>query len=404
MITRRTLAGTATALALGGRARAQQRTRPIRIGVLTDMSGPFSDDNGPGSVVAAQMAAADAGGKVGNLPIEVMSADMQNKVDLSTSIAREWLDAQNVDVIMDVPFSPAMLAVSEIVRDKNGILVTTAGTSVTGPRCSANTVQWAFNLYSNVSVVVQSLSAAGAKTWFFITADYVFGQEIESLGRRFVAEAGGKVIGSVKHPAGVVDQSSAVVQAISSGADVIALANGGTDTQNTVKQLAEFGVIGGDKQRVTFFASGHAAITAMGLSKTQGVFVPYPWYAYLNEPSRAWTSRFMAASGGRLPHFQHASTYAFLTHYFKNMKADPSLRGAAALDAMRRQRTDDPLFGAGELRVNGSHVHPYYLLQVRKEGEVKEKYDIFNLVRTIPGEQAFQPLAESGCPLVKQAG
>lgn len=381
---------------------AAPRTEPIKIGILTDMAGPYSDDNGPGSVIAAKLAIADVGGKIGNLPIELISADMQLRVDLATTIARQWVDTQGVDLIMDVPSSAAALAVSEIVKSKDRILVTSgASTDITGKACNANTIQWAFNNYANASAVTRALLAEGGKTWFYITADYVFGIDLESMSKGIVEANGGKVVGVVRHPLGAVDQSSAVLQAISSNADVIGLANGGTDTQNTVKQLSEFGVSTNGKQKVAMFASGVRAIVAMGLEKTKGMYAQMPWYWDLNEGSRTFAERFMKESGGVPPSFQQASVYSSLTHYFKAMKQNPTTSGAEAVRTMKSMPTDDVAFGPGVLRVNGSHIHPFYLFLVKSPAESKGKWDILKFVAAVPGDKAFLPEKETGCPLAK---
>ncbi len=400
------LTASAFVLAISATAEAQQRKMPVRIGILTDMSGPFSDDHGMGSVAAAKLAIEDVGGSIGGYPVEVIFADMQNKVDVASTIAREWLDTKNVDVIMDVPFSPAALAVKDLVEQKDSILVTTAGTSMTGKRCNANTVQWAFNNYGNVKTVTQALSQAGAKSWFYITADYVFGKEMDEFGREFVKAAGGQVRGSVLHPNAATDLSSAVTTAIASGADVIGLANGGTDTQNSIKQLAAFGAIDSN-QKIAMFGSSLPAVVAMGLQNTHGVYMPLPWYWNLNDNARAWTDRFRKVAeplGFKItPSYQHASTFAFLTHMFKVLKTDPTLKGAALVTAMKKVPTDDQLFGKGELRVNGVHAHTYYLTQVKDPAESTSKFDVLKPVATVSGDDAFQPLAESGCALVQQA-
>ena len=381
---------------------AGARTEPIKIGVLTDMAGPYSDDNGPGDVIAAKLAIADVGGKIGNLPIELISADMQLSVDLATTIARKWVDIQGVDLIMDVPSSAAALAVAEIAKSKDRILVTSgASTDITGKACNANTIQWAANNYAYGSAMTKALLADGGKTWFYITADYVFGIDLETISKSVLKANGGTVLGGVRHPLGAVDQSSAVLQAISSNADVIGLANGGSDTQNTVKQLSEFGWTANGKQKVAMFTTSVPAVVAIGLEKAQGMYAQMSWYWDLNEGSRGFSERFMKESRGVPPSFQQASVYSSLMQYFKAMKQSPTMSGSEAVRVMKSMPTNDTVFGPGMIRANGSHIHPLYLFVVKSPAESKGKWDVLKFVAAVPGDKAFPPEGETGCHLTK---
>ncbi|MFY0577094.1 ABC transporter substrate-binding protein [Cystobacter fuscus] len=376
----------------------------IKIGVLNDQSGLYADMSGQSSVLAARMAVEDFGGKVNGTPVEVIAADHQNKPDIGANLARQWIDVDKVDVIVDVPTSSVALAVSEIVKGKNKVLLDSgAGTvELTGKACSPNTIHWTYDTYALAHGTGSAVVASGGDTWFFLTVDYTFGQSLEKDVADVVKASGGKVLGSVRHPLNTADFSSFLLQAQSSGAKVIGLANAGGDTINAIKAAREFGITeGGQKLAglLVFISDVHA----LGLPTAQGLRLTSPFYWDTNEQTRAFSKRFAERNGGRVPDMGHAGVYASVLHYLKAVQAlGADGDGRAVVARMKEMPTEDPLFGKGSIRADGRKLHPMSLYEVKAPGESKKPWDYYKLVRTIPAEQAFKPLAQSECPLVKK--
>ena len=389
--------------AWAGPASAQWTGNMVKIGVLSDMSSLYADITGPGSVLAARMAVEDFGGKLG-VPVEIVSADHQNKPDVGSNIVRQWIDRDGVDVIVDVPTSSVALAVNEIVREKNKVfLVSGAATSdLTGPKCSPNTVHWTYDTWALAHGTGSAVVKAGGDTWFFLTADYAFGHALERDTSEVVKASGGKVLGAVRHPLNTSDFSSFLLQAQASKAKIIGLANAGGDTINSIKQAAEFGVVkGGQKLAglLVFITDVHS----LGLRTAQGLLLTESFYWDLNDQTRAWSKRFAAKHDGKMPSMVQAGVYAAVTHYLKALaqtKSDED--GKAIVDKMKALPTDDPLFGKGTIRVDGRKIHPTYLFEVKSPDQTKGSWDYYKLVHAIPAAEAFRPLDQGGCPLVKK--
>lgn len=395
----------AGALAVGwsvGTAHAQTISGDVvRIGVLTEMSGVYADLAGPGSVLAAQMAVEDFGGRVDGKPIEVISADHQNKADVGAAIARKWYDADGVDVIVDVPTSSVALAVNEISREKKKIvLITNPGSSdLTGPKCSPYMVHWTYDTWALAHGTGRAIVNEGGDSWFFITADYAFGHSVERDTAEVVKASGGRVLGAVHHPLGANDFSSFLLQAQASKAKIVGLANAGDDLVNTIKQAAEFGIVSGGQKLaglLVFLSDVHA----LGLEAAQGLQLTAAFYWDLNDGTRAWSKRYAARNGGKYPNMSHAGVYSAVTHYLKSVAAAKSDDGPLVAAKMKEMPTDDPLFGKGRIRPDGRKIHDMYLFQVKSPAESKGPYDYYKLVSKIPAEEAFRPLNEGGCPLV----
>lgn len=382
-------------------ARAQLSDDVVKIGVLGDMSSLYADIAGPGSVIAARLAVEDFGGKVLGKPIEIVSADHQNKPDIGAAIARKWYDVEQVDAIADVPNSAVGLAVHGITRDKNKVLLGsgTSLTDLTGSQCSPNTVIWTFDTWSLAHGTGEAMVKAGGTTWAFVTADYAFGNQLERDTTKFVTDNGGKVLVSAKHPLNTSDFSSYLLRAQSSGAKVIAFANAGGDMANGVKQAREFGLGQGDNKLAALVAF-ITDIHALGLQVAQGLTLTSAFYWDMNDDTRSWTKRFVAQSGGKYPTMVHAGVYGAVLHYLKAIERIKSDDGLSVVKAMKDIPTKDPLFGEGRIRPDGRHIHPMYLFEVKKPSESKAPWDYFKLVATIPAEQAFRPMSEGGCSLV----
>ena len=375
----------------------------IRIGVLTDLSGPTSYATGPGSVAAARLAVEDAKAFLPGVTIEVIEADHQNKADIASGIARDWVANRGVNVITDVPFSSAGLAVNEVTRGapRTAFVVSSSGTSdLTGSKCSPNTVQWTYDTYAQSNVIARALTNQGAKTWFFMTADYAFGQAMERDATGILKSLGGTVVGAVKHPVFGTDFSSFLLQAQASHADVIAFANATADTINSIKQAHEFGISGG-AQRIAALLTIETDIEAIGLPAAQGIYVAAPFYWDLNEGTRAFSARFAAVMNGRKPTLLQAGVYSGVLGYLKAVKEINTTEEPQVVEAMKRMPTDDPAFGHGSIRADGRKLHDYYLLRIKAPSESKSTWDIYSLVQTVRAEDAFRPMAEGGCPLVK---
>ncbi len=399
-----------TSLALGaglvltaGAAQAEITGNVIKIGVLNDQSGLYADITGQGSVTAARLAAEDAGGKIGGANIEVVFADHQNKPDVGSSIARQWYDQDGVDVIVDVPTSSVALAVNEVTREKNKVFINSgaATSDLTGAKCSPNTVHWTYDTYMLANGTGNAVVKAGGTTWFFLTADYAFGHALERDTTAVIKANGGQVLGGVKVPLNTADFSSFLLQAQASKAKVIGLANAGGDTINSIKQAAEFGIVSGGQKLaglLVFLPDVHA----LGLQTAQGLQYTESWYWDMNDANREWTKRFIAKNpGGKYPSMVHAGVYAGLLHYFKAIEATKTDTGTAVVDEMKKMPTDDKLFGKGMIRADGRKIHDVYLFEAKKPSESKGAWDLSKVVRTIPAAEAWRPVNEGGCPLVK---
>jgi branched-chain amino acid transport system substrate-binding protein len=379
--------------------RAQAGT--LRIAVLNDMSSVYADYQGIGSVIAAKMATEDYGGKAARRAIEILSADHQNKPDVGAAIARKWLDTEGVEMISDIPNSSVALAVSELTRDKNKVFVASgAGTSLlTGERCSPNTVQWTYDTYAQGHSIAKAILNRGGKTWFFVTADYAFGHDLEKQAADEVAKGGGKVLGSVRHPLGQSDFSSYLLRAQASGAGVVAFANAGGDLINCLKQAAEFKLA--PKQLLTGLIFDVNGVQPLGLQAAQGLLAIDPFYWDMNEGTRSWSRRFQELHPQKnMPNDMQAGVYASTLHYLKAVdKVGSASDGRAVVAAMKSIPTDDPLFGKGTIRQDGRKMHPMYLFEVKRPDESRGPWDYYKLLSTIPAEQAFRPLGEGGCKL-----
>jgi branched-chain amino acid transport system substrate-binding protein len=389
--------------ALGaGAAEAQISDNVVKIGVLSDMSSLYSDIGGPGSVVAAKMAVEDSGTEKRGIKVEVISADHLNKPDVGSSIARQWYDTDKVDVIVDVPTSSVALAVNEITKEKHkAFLVSGAASSdLTGKACSPNTIHWTYDTWMLANGTGSAIVKTGGDTWFFLTADYAFGLALERDTEAVVLKNGGKVLGKVRHPLNAQDFSSFLLQAQASKAKVIGLANAGGDTTNSIKQAAEFGIVKGGQSLaglLVFLSDIHG----LGLPTAQGLIVTNTFYWDTNDQTRAWAKRFAALNGGKYPTMVQAGVYAAILHYLKAVEALKSDDGTKVVAKMKEMPTDDPLFGKGTIRADGRKIHPAYLMEVKKPSESKGAYDYYKVRATIPADQAFRPLADGGCPLVK---
>jgi branched-chain amino acid transport system substrate-binding protein len=372
---------------------------PVKIGVLADMSGVYADIGGQGSVDAVKMAIEDFGGNVLGKPIAVVFADGQNKPDVASSVARNWYDS-GVDVITDIPASGMALAIMQLSKDKKKIaIVTSAGSSdITGKSCSPYTAHWTWDTYAMSHGTGETIVKRGGKDWFFITADYVFGQTLERDTAAVVVANGGRVLGSVKHPLSTSDFSSYLLQAQASGAKIIGLANGGADTTNSVKQAIEFGLPKSGAQLVALIAF-ISDIHSLGLKDAQGLMLTSAFYWDLDEATRAWSRRFYERNK-RMPSMTQAGAYSAITHYLKAVKAVGSKDADKVMAQMRATPINDFMTHNGTLRIDGRVLRDMYLFQVKKPEESKGEWDLYKLVATIPAAEAFRPLGDGGCPLV----
>ena len=391
------------AAALGtAAAQAQISDNVIKIGVLSDMSSLYTDLAGAGSVVAAKMAVEDSGIEKRGYKDEVISADHQNKPDVGSAIARQWYDTEKVDVIVDTPNSGVALAVNQITKDKGkAFLVSGAATSdLTGKACTPNTIHWTYDTWMLANGTGGAIVKTGGDTWFFITADYAFGQALERDTAAVVTKNGGKVVGGVKVPLNNQDFSSFLLQAQSSKAKIIGLANAGGDTTNSIKQAAEFGIVKGGQNLaglLVFLTDVHA----LGLPTAQGLIFTETFYWDMNDQTRAFAKRFAERDKGIHPTMVHAGVYSAVLHYLKAVEALKSDDGTKVVAKMKEMPTDDPLFGKGSVRADGRKIHPAYLVEVKKPSESKGEWDLYKIRATIPADQAFRPMADGGCPLAK---
>src|SRR6201746_1095659 len=393
------MAGVAFA-ALAGTANAQISDDVVKIGVLTDMSSLYADATGKGSLAAVQMAVADYGGKVKGKPVEVISAAHQNKPDVGVSIARNWYDNEKVDAIFDVPTSSVALPISALTREKNKIHINSGGGSsdITGSACSPNTVHWTYDTYSLSNVAGKAMVKRGEDTWFFVTADYAFGMALQRDAANVVKESGGKVLGEVRHPLNSSDFSSFLLQAQASKAKVIALANAGGDTTNALKQASEFGITKGGQKMIALLQE----ITdthSLGIKETQGLIVTDAFYWDMNDETRAFSKRFNDKVG-HMPTMIQAGLYSPTMHYLKAIEAIGADEASKVMAQMRATPINDFFAKNGKIRIDGRMVHDMYLFEVKKPSESKKEWDLYKLLATVPGDQAFRPLDKGGCPLV----
>ena len=397
------VAGAIAGVLAAGSAEAQISDNVIKIGVLSDMSSLYTDLAGAGSVLAAKMAVEDSGIEKRGIKVEIVSADHQNKPDVGSAIARRWYDAENVDAIADVPNSGVALAIAQITKDKNKVFLASGpgSSDLTGKACTPNTVHWPYDTWMLANGTGTAMTKAGGNTWFFITADYAFGQALERDTTGAVTAAGGKVLGGVRAPLNNQDFSSFLLQAQASKAKVIGLANAGGDTTNSIKQAAEFGIVKGGQSLaglLVFITDIHS----LGLPTAQGLTFTETFYWDLNDQTRAFSNRFAPQDKGIHPTMVHAGVYSSVLHYLKAVEALKSdADGAKVVAKMKEMPTDDPLFGKGTIRIDGRKVHPAFLVEVKKPAESKAPWDYYKIVATIPADQAFRPLKDGGCSLVK---
>ena len=386
-----------------GPAAAQISDGVIKIGVLNDQSSLYADLAGQGSVVAARMAVEDYGADKKGLKVEIVSADHQNKPDVGSQIARQWFDADKVDVIVDVPNSGVALAINQIAKDKGkAMLVSGAATAdLSGKACSPNTIHWTYDTWALANGTGNAIVKTGGDTWFFLTSDYAFGHALERDTEAVVLKAGGKVGGKVRHPLNTQDFSSFLLQAQASKAKIIGLANAGGDTTNAIKQGAEFGIVRGGQNfagLLVFITDVHA----LGLPTAQGLIMTETFYWDMNDKTRAFAKRFAERDRGIHPTMIHAGVYSAVTHYLKAVEALKGDDGTKVIAKMKEMPTDDALFGKGTVRADGRKIHPAYLFEVKKPTESKGAWDYYKLRATIPAEQAFRPIDQGDCPLVKK--
>ena len=394
------LLGGAFAALMSGTAFAQVS---VKVGVLNDRSGLYADLSGEGSVIAARMAVEDFKAADKGIKVEIISADHQNKPDVGSTIARQWYDQDGVDVIMDVPTSSVALAVNQITKEKNKIHINSgaAASDLTGAACSPNTIHWTYDTYALAQGTGGAMVKAGGDTWFFLTADYAFGHALERDTAAIVTKNGGKVVGAVKTPFPGTDFSSFLLQAQASKAKVIGLANAGGDTINSIKQAGEFGIVAGG-QKLAGLLVFITDVNALGLQTAQGLVLTESFYWDTNDQTRAWSERFSKLNNGKKPSMVQAGVYSGLLHYLKAVEATKSKDSATVMAKMKELPTDDPLFGKGSVRVDGRKMHDMYLFEVKKPSESKGPWDYYKQLAVLPAEQAFKPLSESNCPLVKK--
>ncbi len=404
IVSRRAMLATAAATVAVPRARAQPPV--LRIGVLNDQSGVYRDDTGATSVICARQAVQEFTAGLTGFAAEVVFADHQNKPDVGASIARQWFDRDGVDVIVDVPTSSVALAVNTVCREKNKIMLNSgaASTDLTGAQCTPNTVQWTYDTYMLSKSTGGATVKAGGDKWYFVTADYVFGQQLQRDTARFVAQFGGKVLGNVTYPfPQTTDFSAMLLQAQASGANVLGLCNSGADTVNCIKQAHEFGLT--PKMRIAAMLMYNSNVHAVGQEMAQGLLLTETFYWNLNDRTRAFMDRIKPKTPNQWPNMVQAGCYAAVLHYLKAAKemgiAAAKADGAAVVARMKAMPTDDDCFGPGTIRADGRALHPAYLFQAKAPGESSGPWDGLKLVSTTPADQAFRPVSEGGCALIK---
>ncbi|MFO1167866.1 MAG: ABC transporter substrate-binding protein [Rhodoblastus sp.] len=383
-------------------AQAEISDGVVRVGVLNDTSGVFQDYNGPGSIEAAKMAAEDFAGGGKGIKVEIVSGDHQNKPDVGSGIVRKWLDVDKVDAIVDLPNSGVALAVNTIVRDTPMTMLasSTASSDLTGKACSPNLVQWVTDAWAISHSTSQAMLERGGDSWYFVTVNYALGNSIEADATNFIQSKGGKVLGSSKHPLGASDFSSFLLQAQASKAKVVGLANAGPDTANAMKQAAEFNMRSQGQSLVAYLMFVND-VHAMGLKTAQGLLLTEAFYWDMDDQTRAFAKRFAERMGGKMPSANQAGVYSSTLAYLKAVAATGSDNAKDVVPQMKKAPFKDPLFGEMNIRADGRAVHAMHLFEVKTPAESKYAYDYYKLVKTIPGAQAFRPMAEGGCPLVK---
>ncbi|WJR76579.1 ABC transporter substrate-binding protein [Bradyrhizobium sp. NP1] len=388
-------------LAAMGAASAEVPNNTVKIGVLSDFSGPFSDQAGKGSFIAAQMAAEDFAKESKGLKAEIIFADHQNKPDVGSAIARRWVDQENVTAIVDLPNSGVALAVNTIMKEKNRTMLASgsATSDLTGKFCQPTTVQWALDTWALGNAMGRAITERGGKSWYFVSFDYALGKALQRDTAEAVEKQGGKVLGSVSHPLGTSDFSSYLLQAQASGADVIALGDTGADAINAIKQISEFKILSGDKKLAALFMQ-IVDIDSLGLKAAQGLLLSEPFYWDLNDSTRAWSARFAERMNGRVPTINHAATYSATIAYLRAVQAAQAIDGDKVVAQMQSAEINDPLFGPVRVRKDGRAIHTMFVFEVKKPEESRQRYDYYKLVRTIPAEEAFRPIDKGDCPLV----
>ena len=391
----------ALATALATSALAEVPGNSVKIGVLSDFSGPFADQAGKGSFIAAQMAAEDFARESKGLKVEIIFADHQNKPDVGSAIARRWVDQENVAAIVDLPNSGVALAVNTVMKEKNRTMLASgsATSDLTGKFCQPTTVQWALDTWALGNAMGSAITERGGKSWFFVSFDYALGKALQRDTTEAIEKQGGKVLGAVTHPLGTTDFSSYLLQAQASGADVIALGDTGADAINAIKQMAEFNILGGGKKLAALFMQ-IVDIDALGLKAAQGLLLSEAYYWDLNDSTRAWSKRFAERMDGHMPTINHAATYSATIAYLRAVQAAQTVEGDKVVTQMQSAEINDPLFGPVRVRKDGRAVHTMFVFEVKKPEESKGRYDYYKLVRTIPAEQAFRPIDKGGCPMI----
>ncbi|MBR0830254.1 ABC transporter substrate-binding protein [Bradyrhizobium manausense] len=386
----------------GAPALAQLSDDAVRIGVMTDLSSWGRDNTGPGSVEAAKMAIEEFGPTVLGKPIELISADHQMKVDVGTQLARGWFDNGKIDAIVDVPNSAIAIALHNMVSERNKVLLLSGAgaSSLTDDLCSPNTVQFTYDTYALAKVTASAMVAEGGKSWFFVTADYTFGHQLEQDATRFIKQAGGEVLGSVRHPSNTSDFSSFALQAQNSKANVVAFANAGQDTQNAIKQANEFGLVRSGQKLVGLLLFD-ADVHAIGLREAQGTYMTTASYWNMDEKTRAWSKKFFARTGV-MPSMIHTGVYGAVLHYLKAIASAGSDEAAKVMPKMRELPIEDAFVHQGKLREDGRVIRDMYLARVKKPEQSKEPWDYLEIVRRVKGDDAFRPVSESKCPLLKR--
>lgn len=401
-LSRRTLLAAGAASLVTGRARA---AKSIKIGVLTDFAGPYADDSGQGSVVMAKLAIEDFRKMNGDIDVELISADFLTKPDVAASLAASWYDREGVDLIIDVPVSSAALAVANVAKQKDKVAIFNAGSSaLSGSACSPNHAHWAFDTYGLAATTGRAVVESGGKSWFFVQANYAFGASLVQDATSVIEAAGGKVLGTVKYPfPETSDYASFLLQAQSSGAEVIGFASAGADSSNLIKQASEFGLANGQVKLAALLCF-IPQIHALGLPASKGLLVSEAFYWDLNDGTRALTQRYAPQVGGAKPCTIQAGCYSGVLHYLKAVAAlgleNARKSGATIVAKMKEIPTDDLAFGKGRLREDGRKVHDMHLFEVKSPEESKQAWDYYKFLKTVPGEKAFRPIADGKCPLV----
>ncbi len=401
IITRRTLLSALTVAPVAAPAVLRAQSNPIKIGIISDMSGPFRDSGGPGNKVATELAIEDAGGTVLGRPIQILQADCQNNPDVAASIAREWIDRAGIDVVADGGPSSAALVVQRIAAEKKRpyLIVGPASTEFTGKQCTPYGMQFVYDTFAQANSTGRAIAKTGGESWFFITTDYAFGYSLETETTKAIQVSGAKVIGSVRAPLNTPDFSSFLLQAQASGAKVLALATAGTDLRNCVKQAAEFGLTRGGL-RIACLSMQMNDVISLGQKATAGMVYTDSFYWDMSDTARAWATRFKAKFGS-FPTLCHAGMYCSASHWLKAVKATNTTEADAVVANMKATPINDMYNENTRIREDGRVMHPMYLWQVKSEAELKYPFDLVKLAVRVDPSEAWRPLSEGGCPLVK---